>query len=76
MARRNASSTHVIVLPGGGYSQHVAHEAEPIVGWLAGLGRASRRVSLPAAGAPPGAAAGAPGRRFTGSETAAPSGSG
>jgi acetyl esterase/lipase len=29
--------THVIVLPGGGYSQHVAHEAEPIVGWLNGL---------------------------------------
>jgi acetyl esterase/lipase len=38
MARCNASSTHVIVLPGGGYSQHVAHEAEPIVGWLQGLG--------------------------------------
>ena len=61
MARCNASSTHVIVLPGGGYSQHVAHEAEPIVGWLQGLGVPSRRVSLPAAGAPPGAAAGAPG---------------
>jgi acetyl esterase/lipase len=28
----------VIVLPGGGYAQHVAHEAEPIVGWLNGLG--------------------------------------
>ncbi|HEX4672063.1 MAG TPA: prolyl oligopeptidase family serine peptidase [Solirubrobacteraceae bacterium] len=38
MARCNASGTHVIVLPGGGYSQHVAHEAEPIVGWLQGLG--------------------------------------
>ena len=38
MARCNASSAHVIVLPGGGYSQHVAHEAEPIVGWLQGLG--------------------------------------
>jgi acetyl esterase/lipase len=38
MARSTASGTHVIVLPGGGYSQHVAHEAEPIVGWLEGLG--------------------------------------
>ncbi len=31
-------SLHVIVLPGGGYAQHVAHEGEPIVGWLNGLG--------------------------------------
>ncbi len=30
--------THLIVLPGGGYSQHVAHEGEPIVGWLNALG--------------------------------------
>jgi len=30
--------THLIVLPGGGYSQHVAHEGEPIAGWLSGLG--------------------------------------
>jgi acetyl esterase/lipase len=29
---------HLIVLPGGGYAQHVAHEGEPIVGWLNGLG--------------------------------------
>jgi acetyl esterase/lipase len=28
----------VIVLPGGGYSQHVAHEGEPIVRWLNGMG--------------------------------------
>ena len=34
----SASGTHMIVLPGGGYSQHVAHEGEPIVGWLKGLG--------------------------------------
>jgi acetyl esterase/lipase len=33
-----ASSTHVIVLAGGGYSQLVAHEGEPIVAWLSGLG--------------------------------------
>ena len=31
-------SPHLIVLPGGGYSQHVAHEAEPIADWLEGLG--------------------------------------
>jgi acetyl esterase/lipase len=30
--------SHVIVLPGGGYSQHVEHEAEPIADWLDGLG--------------------------------------
>jgi acetyl esterase/lipase len=28
----------VIVLPGGGYSTHVEHEAEPVVDWLKGLG--------------------------------------
>jgi acetyl esterase/lipase len=30
-------ATHVIVLPGGGYAQHVAHEGEPIADWLNGL---------------------------------------
>jgi|1185.fasta_scaffold82397_2 hypothetical protein len=25
-------SAHMIVLPGGGYAQHVAYEGEPIVG--------------------------------------------
>jgi acetyl esterase/lipase len=33
-----ASGTHVLVLPGGGYSQHAPNEAEPVVEWLAGLG--------------------------------------
>ena len=28
----------MIVLPGGGYAELVAHEGEPIVGWLSGLG--------------------------------------
>ena len=28
----------MIVLPGGGYAQHAAHEGEPIAGWLTGLG--------------------------------------
>jgi acetyl esterase/lipase len=30
--------THVIVLPGGGYADHAAHEGEPVVKWLRGLG--------------------------------------
>jgi acetyl esterase/lipase len=30
--------THMIVLPGGGYAEHAAHEAEPIVDWLSRLG--------------------------------------
>jgi acetyl esterase/lipase len=34
----NGSSSHVIVLPGGGYTQHAAHEGEPVAQWLRGLG--------------------------------------
>jgi acetyl esterase/lipase len=30
--------TDVIVLPGGGYAEHVEHEGEPVVVWLRGLG--------------------------------------
>ena len=30
--------TDVIVLPGGGYAEHVPHEAEPVAGWLEALG--------------------------------------
>lgn len=30
--------TYVIVLPGGGYAEHAAHEGEPVVKWLKGLG--------------------------------------
>ena len=30
--------THMIVLPGGGYVAHAAHEAEPVARWLAGIG--------------------------------------
>lgn len=36
--RSSPSDTHLIVLPGGGYAVHASHEAEPIVGWLNGLG--------------------------------------
>jgi acetyl esterase/lipase len=30
--------THVIVLPGGGYVSHAAHEGEPVARWLEGIG--------------------------------------
>jgi len=39
--------THVIVLPGGGYAQHAAHEAEPIAEWLRGLGVAASVFRYP-----------------------------
>jgi acetyl esterase/lipase len=32
------SETHVIVLPGGGYSTHEPHEAEPVAEWVEELG--------------------------------------
>lgn len=31
-------TTHVIVLPGGGYRHHAAHEGEPVAEWLRTLG--------------------------------------
>ena len=31
-------TTHVIVLPGGGYRNHAAHEGEPVADWLRSLG--------------------------------------
>jgi acetyl esterase/lipase len=33
-----SAATHVIVLPGGGYSVHADHEGEPVASWLRGLG--------------------------------------
>ena len=30
--------THVIVLPGGGYAEHTAYEAEPVASWLGEIG--------------------------------------
>lgn len=30
--------SHIIVLPGGGYANHAAHEGEPVARWLEGLG--------------------------------------
>jgi len=34
----NPRSTHIVVLPGGGYSVHAPHEAEPVADWLRSLG--------------------------------------
>ncbi len=34
----STAGTRMIVLPGGGYAEHAAHEGEPIVEWLTGLG--------------------------------------
>jgi acetyl esterase/lipase len=33
-----AASTHMIVLPGGGYAEHAPHEAEPVARWLSEIG--------------------------------------
>jgi acetyl esterase/lipase len=32
------TSTHMIVLPGGGYAEHAPHEAEPVAQWLGDIG--------------------------------------
>jgi acetyl esterase/lipase len=42
-----ADSTHMIVLPGGGYAEHAAHEAEPVARWLAGTGIAASVFRYP-----------------------------
>jgi acetyl esterase/lipase len=34
----SAESTHMIVLPGGGYAEHAPHEAEPVARWLGEIG--------------------------------------
>ena len=36
--RSDAPVTHMIVLPGGGYAEHTAHEAEPVTSWLGEIG--------------------------------------
>jgi acetyl esterase/lipase len=33
-----AAGLHMIVLPGGGYAEHTAHEAEPVASWLSEIG--------------------------------------
>jgi acetyl esterase/lipase len=40
-------STHVIVLPGGGYQGHAPHEGEPVAEWLRGLGLESSVLLYP-----------------------------
>jgi hypothetical protein len=32
------ADTHMIVLPGGGYAENAAHEAEPVANWLSEIG--------------------------------------
>ena len=34
----SVASTHMIVLPGGGYAAHAPHEAEPVASWLGQMG--------------------------------------
>jgi hypothetical protein len=41
------AAPHLIVPPGGGYGQHAAHEAKPIVEWLAGFGVAASVFRYP-----------------------------
>ncbi|MFT4028976.1 MAG: prolyl oligopeptidase family serine peptidase [Protaetiibacter sp.] len=41
------SELQVIVLPGGGYQQHAAHEGEPVAEWLRGLGHAASVLAYP-----------------------------
>lgn len=40
-------STHLIVLPGGGYAQLVTQEGEPVARWLRGLGVAASVFGYP-----------------------------
>jgi len=42
-----SAADHIIVLPGGGYRGHAAHEAEPIATWLEGLGVAASVFRYP-----------------------------
>jgi len=37
-AYSESPGTHMIVLPGGGYAEHAAHEAEPVARWLGEIG--------------------------------------
>jgi len=49
------TGTHMIVLPGGGYAAYSENEAEPIAGWLRGLGIEATVFPLPAQRPSPGA---------------------
>jgi acetyl esterase/lipase len=41
------TSDHIVVLPGGGYRRHAAHEGEPVAEWLRGLGLAASVFEYP-----------------------------
>jgi acetyl esterase/lipase len=41
------TGTHIVVLPGGGYAVHSAHEAEPVAAWLTGQGIAASVFRYP-----------------------------
>jgi acetyl esterase/lipase len=47
MSDPHAASTHVIVLPGGGYAELAAHEGEPVARWLAGIGVGASVLTYP-----------------------------
>ena len=49
------ASTHMIVLPGGGYAQHAAHEAEPVARWLGEIGVQASVFRRPGRPPPPAA---------------------
>jgi len=40
-------TSHIIVLPGGGYHRHAPHEGEPVVAWLGSLGYAASAFLYP-----------------------------
>jgi acetyl esterase/lipase len=49
-----SAGDHVIVLPGGGYTRHAPHEAEPIAAWLEELGVAASVFRYPVSTRHPG----------------------
>jgi acetyl esterase/lipase len=48
------TDTHIIVLPGGGYSVHAPHEAEPVAEWLEGVGISASVFRYPVSSRHPG----------------------
>ena len=48
------SDLHIIVLPGGAYTEHADHEAEPVAEWLTGLGYSASVFRYPVATLHPG----------------------
>ena len=46
--------THIIVLPGGGYSNHAAYEAEPVASWLMSVGAPASVFRYPVSTIHPG----------------------